>query len=76
MQKHQLSTCLKKNHILAQDVYTDISNCASKLPKGNLEGGVIIIDDLTNLLCVRCTQTEVAHLVRYLSDFSNNLNVV
>ena len=57
----------KNDHILAQDLYTDISNCASKLPKGSLEGGVIIIDDLTNLLCVGCPQTEVANFVRYLS---------
>ena len=57
----------KDGHILAKDLYTDVSNCARKLPKGSLEGGVIIIDDLTNLLCVGCPRTEVSYLVRYLS---------
>jgi len=57
----------KDGHILAKDLYTDVLNCATKLTRDSLEGGVIIIDDLTNLLCVGCPRAEVANLVRYLS---------
>lgn len=56
----------KDGHILAKDLYSDVQRCVEEQGK-ELEGGVVVVDDLTNLLCVGCPREDVARLIQYLT---------
>jgi len=49
----------------AKDLYTDVERAITAC-SGTLDGGLVLVDDLTSLLCVGCPRAEIANLVRHL----------